>query len=646
MADNSTVFGVEVDAGAIAQAKSRLESIKSEIGNLNAEFLKGEKSASEFRSELSKLEKEAKTLNKALDSLETPRKMQVTPPSGIDVANDRFDRVSRDVGLAGDVGSNLRTVGGAVGAFGGGAIESTVSSLAEIPDVIEALPRLKESFAGMPQVLGKASASLGIPGGTAGLLGAMGGVAVVVGAGMLAFNEYAKRAELAREAQRAYNESLGEAIRLMESGGTSEDVQSQREELEENTRVVRETYQALKDLRQARNEENNIIEDVFTMSRVLAGGTRKELNEAINDANSSINQAEMALEAFNATIDENAIAANDAKKAEEGLARARTEALLDEARTAGDLARARLEAEDLDREAIDQRIQAINDNRQILEAELAVLRASGDTSEEVTKRIKDLTGQISLLGQQAEIFNQARTTATVREAPEAETIKQAEDEREEAISRETKLAEGLADAHQEYGDSLADLQIKLLQSMQDIRTQFQDSLTELATKVRDKLIDLGIQTSRSLRDAVRDANRSFEDAIAEGDFLGLVKIATDARRKNEDIRQAETDAYEDLKTERSRSLRDLKTDNNRRLRDLETSTQREEEALNRSYERRLQDLGGFTTQYESQMSQMYQNVLNQGNGGTNTGQRRTRRRSGNFGTGVSTLSLSLYGRGT
>lgn len=634
--DKSLKLGVEVDEASLKRAKQRLEDIEKAQNELRSEFLRGAKSADAYSKELSALEKEASVLNKTLDALEKPRE--------IDVKTDRFDKVSRDVSLAGDAESNLRTIGGGIGAIGGdfgAGIERAIGTLAEFPATIEAIPRAFEGFKALPQTVSAAAGAIGAPGGAAGLIGGIAGIGAVIAVGAVAFSVYSKEAEKAREVQKAYTESLKETIGLLSSeAGTSDAVSERRTELERELEVAQRTADALRQVRDVRNEENNALQDIFNQSRVLAAPTRKQLNEDITAADTAVRGAEASIEAFNFALDETEIAANDAAAAEKALAASRTEGVLTEASQAGELASLKARATELTREQIDAELQSLEVRRAGLEAEIAALESSGDTSTEVADKIAQLREELGFLGETSETLKNAQKTAKSSEAEKA--AQEAEQERTKSAEAAAQKQEQSAQKAQQAADEARRAQDSYTQAVKDAKQGYMDAVKDIGTRLKDTFIDNNQKLEDTLNEQAikfneselteeaayrhelakirRDAERAEKDAVRQRDFAAVADVrenrddALDDREDAEEFSNAQQlDAFKQqqdaLGRERERADRDALVDAERARRDAATARDRQLRDARSTYDAALRDQQNFGQQFTSNMKSMFDNVL-------------------------------------
>lgn len=469
-------------------------------------------------------------------------------------------------------------------------------------------------------------------------------MAVGAGAALAAINIgltiYAKEAQKAREVQSAYTESLKETIRALEEGATSGDIDERRNELEREIEIAQRQAAALRAVREERNAENNAIEDLFNASRVLTGGTRKQLNEDITAADNAVRSAEASLEAFEHTVDDTELAANDAAAAEKALAEARTAGLLNEAAQAGELEALRLRAVDLTQEQIDAELKALEIREASIKAELATLESSGDTSEEVAGKIAQLREQLGFLGEQADVLNAAKPKAKSEAAEKAaekakqEREKQAADaqrEQEKAAQESQRAADearraqegyttAVKNAKQGFKDAAADIGTRLKDTLVDNNEKLLDTLSEQTIKFNEGELVEDATFHRDLAKIRRDAERSEKDAVRQRDFAALRDVREDRDAALEERRDTEAFNNEQqliafkqqeaaLGRERERADRDALQDAEKARRDAAIARDRQLRDAQASYQDALQLQNNFSQQFVVGFKTMFDNVL-------------------------------------
>jgi hypothetical protein len=145
MPDIITDIVFETDKASVTKAKSETSKIQKDLEVLNKRQATLAKSTADVGDAFKKAygATGAKSVDQTTDALKKQKKQLDKNLSAIELADKRFSEASRNAALAGDVESNVRTVGGAIGRFGGGALESKIGGGAEVFAVVEAIPRLK-----------------------------------------------------------------------------------------------------------------------------------------------------------------------------------------------------------------------------------------------------------------------------------------------------------------------------------------------------------------------------------------------------------------------------------------------------------------------------------------------------------------------
>lgn len=593
MADESLKLGVDVDEASLNRAKKRLQDIEQAQTDLRNAFLRGEKDADGFAKELANLEKEAKSLNKALDALEQPRE--------IDVKTDKFDRTSKDVSLAGDAESGLRTIGGGIGAFGGSGAESAIGKGAELFATIEAVPRIKEAFAGMPQTINAAGAALGTSG--AGFIGALGITAIAVGAVALAFKKFSDDAKKqADELNAVVDARRGVAQDV--AGGLGSDEANTR--IEEINRQREAEAALLADLKQ-KYDENIASQNALAEGVLRLTPQEQALADQIKTSEAAIQGYNAEQQSLQTALESGALAANDAANAERELAAERTQGILSEAAQAGELEATKLRLADATQEQINAELQGLEVRKAALEAELAALQANSDGSEEVQNRIKQLTESIGFLGEQTDALNQLRSSA--------KTDKQVEAEKKLAAARdETARASG----------SAADSETSSRRSRQRVTSgatigglfsprgadASQGSAQNEAENAQQKAQEIEQQYQDSLLEAQIDFNREREKEARRAEFE-LAKIGKEAKRAEQDAtRERNFSAAADVRENAAEQKQDLKDQLKFEQREREIAYRNQQDDLRRTQQNQLRDLQNSLQQKNQMEASFMQNSLN------------------------------------
>jgi uncharacterized protein YoxC len=211
-------ISAEADESSIARAKRSLDGLEGSVKDVADEIKKAGR-VGDFSEVVSGAQKVENAVDDATNSV---KKLGQELKSATDVANDRFQTVSNNVALAGDAESAINTIGGAAGAFGGTGVQQALGGGAEVFAVIEAAPRLKEAFAGLPATIGSAVTALG----------PVGLAFAAVSVALFAVGSAAQKA--AEDVKRATRERLAaenEIAQQIAGGLTTQEAQNQIEYL-------------------------------------------------------------------------------------------------------------------------------------------------------------------------------------------------------------------------------------------------------------------------------------------------------------------------------------------------------------------------------------------------------------------------------
>jgi hypothetical protein len=249
----------ELDAAskAVEAMASRMRLLSKDIADARIELANLEQTDPEYEKQAAKVAK----LTKEFVDLE--RQIERVPRS-LGNLEERFDSLSREVGIYGDTESQLRTVTGAIG-FAGGAggaqLERTINLGAEGFAVAEALPRLAEGVSQVGIKIREASPAVNsfaggltkvLPGLSAGAAGfvalgaAMLPIVGVIGALTISYSNQAKEAARAREnTERSLN--VQERYFQVLATGTTEEVQNAIASLEAENAIIEARRRAIQE---------------------------------------------------------------------------------------------------------------------------------------------------------------------------------------------------------------------------------------------------------------------------------------------------------------------------------------------------------------------------------------------------------------
>lgn len=356
-------------------------------------------------------------------------------------AQEKFDRTSQGVALAGDVESNLRTVGGAAGAFGLGGVERGIGAAAEIPAVIEALPRLKESLVGLPAAAQQAAQAIGLSSGTA-LIGAIGGITIVAIAASAAMKEYQKAIDENKTAIQAAVDTIRDVNNFVSDGATTEDIQ---QELAEINRLREDEIALIERTKQA---QQNFADSAIVPALAKLRGDYKEFNAEIEASEQTIATLDLREKELTDSRHAAAIAANDAAQAEAERENALAQSALQEAQLAGQLVELKANALDFTTEELDVEKEKLRVQKESINAQLAVLQASEIQNDAIKAQIATL--EASIAGVDASI--EALNSSEVKQAVSANDAKKAEEElrKEREKSARTTAGATVAEANRRH----------------------------------------------------------------------------------------------------------------------------------------------------------------------------------------------------
>jgi hypothetical protein len=320
-------FGFEED-GSAKEVKTVAQQVAKELGKIatEAEFDRIAEDAAHAAIQFGKTKDVAGQLSRQLEDMGASEKevakvvrqykrLQEEIKEAA-TAQARFDKVSQDVALAGDVESNLRAVGGAAGAFGFGGVETGISQIAELPALVEALPRLKESLMGLPSALSAAASSLGPVG-----LG-LGAVAL---AGAAAFKLASSGINKAVEELRREFANL-EAVADVIASSDIAQFESKKAQIELDIRSAQLLLDNARLREEQLKEEQGILKDIYglvgTTEAEAAQEEREKQEQAIADLDAQLTN-------LNEAYNDGTFAASENERAQKEMAEAEEKAAAD-----------------------------------------------------------------------------------------------------------------------------------------------------------------------------------------------------------------------------------------------------------------------------------------------------------------------------
>jgi hypothetical protein len=494
-----------------------LKQIEKSQDGLAASLRQGADSADQYTTALKKADK-------ALEEIDEKAKRAakstaaVGDRGGVGAANERFDAVSRDVGLAGDIQSNLGAVSGLAGSagLGGGAI----ANAGEVVALVEELPRLKTALQGFPATISASAQALGTnSAGLIGSLGALGLAAAAVGVAIkVAADEIGKAVNFFESAISAQVN----AEELIASGGTVAEAEQQIEALRAQAEANRVVAQRVRDAngRLAELAENPLLKN-------LPGF--RALNRQLADLDQTARDAELSADALQAAIDEGRLASESAEDREARLKEARENSIASLERLGDTLKR----VADIERQARD----AIADQRRQTQQGIADQRRAGRRSAQALSR----SFSDEAIGQAVALRNnlQGEYIGATRDAARAEREKQARlldiqrdaQREQEQLARNRDFAgifglrQNTANATQDVNTEAAresqerailfeqrieDLQREYKIEQGERRRQFEVQQRENAIQNRERISDLRRQGRRRQDEIQRNAQREID----------------------------------------------------------------------------------------------------------------------------------------
>jgi colicin import membrane protein len=575
---------LKTDEGSIDRAKTRLADLAQAQKDLSRSFSAGDIDANKATKALGAIENEANKLNKELDKLNVPRELRV---------NEESLKAAEAKAAGGGGILNEVTAGGAGGANN---LSSIGRNIRYLPSVrVPGLGVGTDTFGRGAEVLGK----LGVSVGQLAVAAPIAGVAIVaMGLALKNFTDNAKKQADELNAVVGARRSVGEDVA---KGLTSDAANTQLEEINRQRAAEATLLADLKSKYDANiTSQNGLVETVLRLTpqeQALADQIKKS-----EDAVTGFNTEQTALEK---ALQDGSIAANDAAAAEKELAAARTQGIISDATQAGDLEAIRQRGSRATQEQIDTEKRGIEDKIGQAQAELASLQANSDGSEEVKKKIDDLTTTIAHLGEQAALLDTLRSSAKTDEQVSREKAlesartasaratddayqselskaqagtdalkaerKAAADRRKEA----DKASRDSISAAAKRGQQEQDETQKAKQQIQDANQKYNDDLSNLATKFNQEQEQSARKAQFDLLKIDRDGKRDEQKAAQDRNFAALADARENVKNQKSDLKdQLRFDANEHQIAYRQQQA-DLRHNLDNQLRDLNNSYQQQ-----------------------------------------------------------------------
>lgn len=460
-----------------------------------------------------------------------------------------------------------------------------------------------------PRLGAQAAATLGAAAPIALFVAGFGAIAIALKSLTDATGQNAEAITAYAEAQRELNADIVQGL-------TTEEAKKKIEELNEARRLEQElldknkaAYAAFE--KQATDAGTSIDDFGSTLSKIVfganaVGDVAKAISADEQAIADNIAASEKNIESFaasadtlNVALESGRLAANDAAEAEKKLADERSKAALSSADAAGKELAARQKADAATGEQNEKRLEAIANEKEVIQAQIDSLIASGDTSEKVTEKIASLTDQLGLLGKESDYISDTALAASKARDAEKKAQKDAEDNAKKAAQAQEQYTKSVKSATDAYRNSVQDIGTRLSQTLQDNTLKLNRDLTDISTKYNRDEYDLQIKANRAERDALqsqmddladirRNAAKDEQEALREGDFKALFL----AREKGAETLQEEAEAAERTRAKRQQSnqdaLEDLRRANERQRADRITGYERANADARTAQQRELQ----------------------------------------------------------
>lgn len=504
MADSllETLLSLKVDATEAARAVAAVAKVENAMDDLRVATAKQDAAAKRSTATLKEQVKAARN------------------------AADEFDRVSKNVALAGDVQSNLGALRGITGLAGASGLSGGIGAAGELVALAEELPRLKAALAGMPDVARSAAAALG-PGG-------IGLGAVLIGLGVAA-------ALIVRQNQDAIdklNERIAKEYEYNEITArlTQQQIQDQI------TAKQKEVEVAQANLEDQRRISAEAIQNVLDTSSSIELGIRGILNifqpDEATAAAKAYTEAQSALDKLNSDIENLELAMNDADVVARSAAEAERLLALERQKLVDQLADVQistlLKVNSLSEEAANKRLAEIR-------LEIETLQRFIDSGTLSAEKVTELSTRITKLGQEA-------VTLNVELLP----LIQAREREAAAIAYQKQQIEDTAAAVEKYNTDIASIEQKNLEARAAASERYYDRTIAIAEAAAQAAENALRQLEQRRAELARDLGRANEDAERQRQQDELDALIAFQREEA----KAARDHVNELKRIRRQALRD------------------------------------------------------------------------------------------
>lgn len=499
---------------------------------------------------------------------------------------DEFGKVGDDVnipefgsGEAGEVGGRIGQAAGAAGRLGlGGEVGQGLGIGQSVFELGQALPELRTGFTELAGSMGLSNVQLG----AAGLV--MGALAVATALANAALKERVaavkESADVAEEFTRITQEGDQAVLDRIKSG--QKEITAQQSRIDD-----------------AKDANNSLLEDLIDNSGLIG----KFLVESTEDAAKTIRKDANAIISAEQKIIDSLLELGITAEDTAGV-------VLSAASAEGERIKFIQKAGELGVEASKARLTAIEAERDAILAELKALQASGDTSEEVTVRIKALESSMSSLDTETGILTDSIQSGAAAARDAAGEFKKVQ---QDTVRTQEQTTDKIGAANQKYSDALSSIAKSASKSIGDIRRKTREGFKDLAADfkegnldaLKDAQNDLSDlrqdafrdeqkefrENQRTFRDLRRDSIRDEKDAIKSRDVLALAEIRERAKEESEDAKTNILDAKAERDISFKNELKDFSLNQGRLRQERIRDFKRQQIDLRKNEGRALSDAG-------------------------------------------------------
>lgn len=544
MTDIETLIRLETDKAALNRTLSSIEDVRDELTRLNRT---GKSAGGDSASGMKKLAAEASKAQAEIDDLNAALKR--TGEAGKDAGNSKISGAE----LADRTGSTASQL---LSGLGAGDAANAAGILGDVGGALSSLT---------PVGLALSAATVGVG---------------------LAMGELSRAMAETAKGSRALIASQEEYYTLTLTA-SSESVQEAIDAKEQELEIARARYAEYNAVIEQSYAEASETLGIFTGALIQITDAGGELRRERDAVAAQIGEQEYALGRLQTALEDGTLAAADAAEAERVLAEERTKALLDSAQNVFNTISENERLLGGSSQAAEQAADAYRIQEQAALAAIAVLQASGDTSDEATAQLEAYNDQlVRARAQQQQITDTLLPQIRAREEEEA-AIKAAQDAlakfNDEAkktggtksgnqLASSADLAKqraDLADAVRGYNTDIAKINSDFYERRADMEREYGDKQVEIAQQAADDAAQALTDLQETRAEAADDFKRGELDAQIKAQE-DEAKALRDHQRNLEDIRKKSADQEFELAL--NRDFRGLFQSRRQTNRDLENAT--------------------------------------------------------------------------